>query len=1411
MRVRLLTRRSPLSPRSLAIAVASLFALRALPVGAAGEAEPIRLLAADRSGVSFEVVTGEPEIGLLEPSSFHRVDLAGFVEGGELDAPALPERIVWLGVPEGVEVRVSAGSLESRTYPGVRPVPRLRREEVDEAWSERVPQLVEAVARAHTDEPVYRESRADGPVAEFAGWTALRSQRLVAIRVRPAHFDAAGEQLLVHTRFQVRVDFVGFSAEVERPADEEAFEPIYRDLVLNYESARDFRRAIGGDRRPSRFAATAASQGGADFTSATSWVRVRVRAKGIQRLSGSDLAAAGVPVGAVSSAAFRLFARPGLPILDEDSFCDTCEIAEVAVRVDDGGDGRFDSGDQILFFGLGSSGWNEDYTGPDTAQVRWIDHLYENENSYWLTWDAAIATPARRWDSRSVAPILPGATPAPHFAARLHLEENRAYIPNLYEPRFVWDQWVWQTVTQGLGAVVFRADTPGAVTTEPGRLFTRFWGVSIETGSRSIPDHFLRLRINDFDLEQRSWNGRNRREADTSGIFMREVGNLLRVEVPVMIDPRNSGRDDRQALLFWELHYRRRFQPSGDLLEFQSPEGAGPATPSEIALSPVTATGLATLVLLDVTDPFSPTQLVDYAVRDTVGGKALYWHESLSSPRLGFAAAANRFLRPGLQAVTIRDIRGPSASADYVVITHDGFEPQAQALAAHRSQVLPGVASPTSSVIRISDIYAWYSGGRVDPTAIRNFLYDVSVNGRWPLVPSYVCLLGDASYDFRNQFGFAPAGTTPALVPTYVHGYTSGQFLSDDWLGDMDLGPSDPPPSDTTTGAEYHDMPDFVMGRLPAATAAEATLMVEDKVIPYDGAQFGEWRNRTLMVADDQFQGAKIDILWGIHMDQTERLVNEHTAPIIDVSKVYLKRYEAEAGANKVGANRDILRILNEGALLWNYVGHGNPFQMSDESAFRVGDVSSLTHMDRLTLVVAASCDLGKFDDPTKLGLAEALVKSPVGGAIATIASTEIAFSGANFELSAALFDKIFERPQEGFPLSLGQALFGAKYRRIPKINDRKFILEGDPGTRLAHPRYGVRLTLYDDETGQVLGDSLPRARRVRVEGEVHRTRDESVNDPASGFDGVVRLRVTDSAPTDTFSVFRGSPSETYFFDPSTAFQGEGTVTGGRFTTRFYVPMEARLGTAARVRAYVNDAATDGVGYLPLQVTAGQPSVVDTTGPRVDLRFTSGTKYVAPDAELRIVLADEHGINLTGNSPANGILLTLDDELRVDLTSQFRYDVNSFQQGSVLFRLPNLANGNHRVRVTATDNFAQGIQGLQNRGEGELEFTVSQAAGELNLAVLPFPNPFSPEEGTEILVQGLSEASDVQLQVFTLAGRRVRNLSAQSGAGTAQIRWDGRDDAGATVANGVYLLRAEVRPLAGGAPLIVEGRAAAFR
>jgi flagellar hook assembly protein FlgD len=69
------------------------------------------------------------------------------------------------------------------------------------------------------------------------------------------------------------------------------------------------------------------------------------------------------------------------------------------------------------------------------------------------------------------------------------------------------------------------------------------------------------------------------------------------------------------------------------------------------------------------------------------------------------------------------------------------------------------------------------------------------------------------------------------------------------------------------------------------------------------------------------------------------------------------------------------------------------------------------------------------------------------------------------------------------------------------------------------------------------------------------------------------------------------------------------------------------------------------------------------------------------------------------------------------------------------------------------------------------------------------PNPFTT--GTTITFI-LSKSSDISLDIFDLAGRKVKTLaSGPQKAGDHGIDWDGTNEHGRRVASGIYFLRLE--------------------
>ena len=81
------------------------------------------------------------------------------------------------------------------------------------------------------------------------------------------------------------------------------------------------------------------------------------------------------------------------------------------------------------------------------------------------------------------------------------------------------------------------------------------------------------------------------------------------------------------------------------------------------------------------------------------------------------------------------------------------------------------------------------------------------------------------------------------------------------------------------------------------------------------------------------------------------------------------------------------------------------------------------------------------------------------------------------------------------------------------------------------------------------------------------------------------------------------------------------------------------------------------------------------------------------------------------------------------------------------------------------------------------------------------PNPFS--SSTSISLQSKSSRSG-RLSVYDIRGRKVKEMELNLAPGSNQVAWDGRDESGQKLANGIYLLRVSSGGLSLNAKLVLR-------
>ena len=78
------------------------------------------------------------------------------------------------------------------------------------------------------------------------------------------------------------------------------------------------------------------------------------------------------------------------------------------------------------------------------------------------------------------------------------------------------------------------------------------------------------------------------------------------------------------------------------------------------------------------------------------------------------------------------------------------------------------------------------------------------------------------------------------------------------------------------------------------------------------------------------------------------------------------------------------------------------------------------------------------------------------------------------------------------------------------------------------------------------------------------------------------------------------------------------------------------------------------------------------------------------------------------------------------------------------------------------------------------------------LNVFNYPNPFKNDTYFTFELHGVQPPEEFKIKVFTVAGRLIRDLSVPKSLlkiGFNKIYWDGRDQDGNEIANGVYFYK----------------------
>ena len=714
---------------------------------------------------------------------------------------------------------------------------------------------------------------------------------------------------------------------------------------------------------------------------------------------------------------------------------------------------------------------------------------------------------------------------------------------------------------------------------------------------------------------------------------------------------------------------------------------------------------------------------------------------------------------------------------NFVTITHPDFKAEALRLAAHRSEV-DGI---TTAVVTTTEVYNEFSSGRHDVTAIRDFAK--LLNDKSPETLKSLLLFGKGSYDYKKR-----VVDNINLVPIYESRNSLHPLLtysSDDYFAFLENDEGD---WGEESPIANHDM-DISVGRIPVKNVTEAKNVV-DKIIRYDtdATLLGKWRKEIVFVADD----GDFNLHQGDANDLAQFVETNHGA--FDIKKIFLDKYPQESkpsGEVSVETNKLIEDSFNNGALVINYTGHGGERLWAQEKIFDDLMISRLENK-RLPLLVTATCEFGRQDDPIFISGAELCILRKEGGAISLVTTSRPVNAATNFILNEAFYNAFFQKENNQY-LTLGEIFRRTKNNSMSGVSNRNFSLIGDPSLRLAMPHDSVVITEIKTADGST---TLKALSTVTVNGIVA----DNTGDTISNFSGILEATLFDK---ETSFLTLGDENQPYAYKQwfNALFRGKASVHNGVFQFEFVIPKNiAYQIDEGKLSLYAYDTLnkTEASGYSQnFDIGSSEPNPeTDSTPPALTL-FMGDTSFVNggitnPNTTLVARLFDLNGINISGYGIGNSLIGTLDESQTFVLNDFYEADIDDFTNGTISFPLTDVTPGKHTISVKAWDTHNNPIQST-------VDFIVTDGT---NLTIETFgnyPNPF--ETSTTLFFTHNRSGDDLQvnLVIYDYTGNFIESYEVEVPASPYHVELLKLNrDAIKNRSGGLYFARMVVRSLTNG-------------
>lgn len=1122
-----------------------------------------------------------------------------------------------------------------------------------------------------------------------------------------------------------------------------------------YERIVSFSIEIVSNKKPNTYNTTTfkgTKYASSSVLSAGMWKKIKITQSGIYKLTYEQI----VSMGFQNPQNIKIFGNGGemLPYYNNIPHID--DLKQIPIYINNGNDGIFNDGDYVLFYAKAPVYWT--YNSTEQAFLHSI-HNYSDESYYFLTDYGGPALQMLVIDENSYVPnniVTTFDDYAYHELESVNLIKSGR-------------MWLGESFTNDL-TQTFSYSFPNMVSGSDLYLQCQVFARSFVTSSFSfsINGQLIGNQIISAVPNKITQNYAN------GNTFKKRVLNTSNSLINLTITYEKPPQGGEGWLDYFDINVRRNLIFTGGQMAFRDIQSVAPGNISQFQM----IINNANTQVWDITDVTSP-----FIIQTSINGNILNFIAKTDSLREFIVFDGTNFYSPTIVGdVPNQNLHGLDY-ADLVIVSHPNFLSVAHEIAdIHRQYDNLKVEVVTPELI-----YNEFSSGMKDISAIKFFmkmLYDRAGNDSLKM-PKYLLLIGDGSYDNRHSFS-----QNTNFIPTYQSISslsTSNSLTTDDFYGLLD-----------DNEYEYTGKLDIGVGRLPVKSLTEANAVLKKIKNYYSSASLGEWRNWLTFVADDE------DV--NEHISQSNSLATQVDSlyPQYNNDKIFLDAFQQQTtptGDRYPEAHDAIAQRISKGSLVFNYTGHGNSYALSHEHVIINSDIVSWSNFNKLPLFITATCEFSHWDNYHIVSAGELALLNPIGGAIALYSTSRLVYSISNFALHKAFFDYLYTRNTEGNYLALGDIFRLAKNKTggLGEINKRNFSLVGDPAMKLSYPKHVVITDSINGISILNFNDTIKPLEKVTIKGHIENVQLQLLN----SYTGTVVVTVFDKPVTINTLANDGGGHYTFKLQNNILFKGQASIQNGQFSIEFIMPKDI-LYTSGYGKisyyAYPNSGTEDATGYFKQLNIGGESGVItDNQGPQINLymndeRFVNGG-ITNESPTLIAKFYDESGINTVSSSIGHDICAYLDNDVsqKVILNDYYISNKDNYQKGTATYKFNNLEPGEHTLTVKAWDV-------ANNSSVANISFTVKSSANIELSRILNYPNPFSNKTAFYFEHNQPAQQIDVMIQIFSISGKLVKTIHKSfyaEGYRSIPIEWDGQDDYGNKLAQGIYFYKINIKTAKG--------------